>query len=370
MDRTEAMEWARDELVKMIEIRSYSDEEHELMGYLENRARQLDIPVRTQPVEGSANNLLLGWCEQPDVLLTAHTDTIIPTWEWSGRAEVRGDVVFGLGAQDDKGCAVACILGLLLARANGVPVESLPVGVGLCVDEEVGGKGSLAMARWLHPRLVVASEGTELSVATAESGFVYAWIHVPGVAVHGSLADEGVNAIERAARLIIDIGELPFAKHKHPIAGQSLASVRTIHGGSTLNAVPDRASFRLNVRVGPGLSTEEVIRQLMEAAKPYEAAVEVEETSEAFETATDAPLVATLRRASALVLGREAGITRMTAWTDAHNFVEISRSEAVIYGPGHLRQAHRPDERINIGEVVDCARVYEAFLTEAKSLIS
>ena len=58
-------------------------------------------------MDGSADNLLVGWSERPELLLTAHVDTIRPTWDWDGAVEVRGDLVYGLGAQDDKGCVVA-----------------------------------------------------------------------------------------------------------------------------------------------------------------------------------------------------------------------------------------------------------------------
>jgi len=42
-----------------------------------------------------------------------------------------------------------------MAREAGVPLETLPVGIGLCVDEEIGGTGSIAMARTLRPPFVV-----------------------------------------------------------------------------------------------------------------------------------------------------------------------------------------------------------------------
>ena len=38
----------------------------------------------------------------------------------------------------------------------------------------------------------------------------------------------------------------------------------------------------------------------------------------------------------------------MVAWTDAHNFVDLGGSQAVVFGPGHLRNAHREDEWVDI----------------------
>src|SRR6187549_1076271 len=134
---------ARREVVDLVAITSFSDEEHQAVDHLVARCAELRLPVHRQPVEGSADNLLVGWSERPELLLTAHVDTIRPTWDWDGTVGVRDDLVLGLGAQDDKGCVVAALLALLMAREAGVPIESLPVAVGFCVDEEKGGKGSL-----------------------------------------------------------------------------------------------------------------------------------------------------------------------------------------------------------------------------------
>jgi acetylornithine deacetylase/succinyl-diaminopimelate desuccinylase-like protein len=108
VDRPRARAWARDELMRLIEIPSYSGREHEIVDHLERRLRALGLPAHRQPVPGAAENLLVAWDEHPRLLLTAHVDTIEPTWEWNGSAELRGRVVHGLGAQDDKGCVVAC----------------------------------------------------------------------------------------------------------------------------------------------------------------------------------------------------------------------------------------------------------------------
>jgi acetylornithine deacetylase/succinyl-diaminopimelate desuccinylase-like protein len=46
----------------------------------------------------------------------------------------------------------------------------------------------------------------------------------------------------------------------------------------------------------------------------------------------------------------------MPAWTDAHNFVEIAGSDAVVFGPGTLLDAHRPGESIAVADIVRAAR--------------
>ena len=155
MDDRTAVRWAVDELVELIERRSISDHEHEVMDHLADRCRELGFPTSVHAIDGAGPNVLVRFGPadaSPDLLLTAHLDTIAPVWDWDGRARVDDTVVYGLGAQDDKGCAVAILLGALMARDDGVRLEDLSVALGFVVDEEVGGKGSRTMADELRPR--------------------------------------------------------------------------------------------------------------------------------------------------------------------------------------------------------------------------
>jgi acetylornithine deacetylase/succinyl-diaminopimelate desuccinylase-like protein len=361
---------ARRELVDLVAITSYSDEEHEAVEHLVARCAELGLPAHRSPVEGSADNLLVAWSERPELLLTAHVDTIRPTWDWDGTVEVRGDLVVGLGAQDDKGCVVAALLALLMAQDAGVPVASLPVGVGLCVDEERGGKGSLMMAGALRPRFVVGLEGTELGMGLAEGGFVEAWIHVKGTAVHGALRELGDNAIEKALALIAEIQSHPGSAYEHRLLGRNIPMVWEIRGGQRLNVVPDACSVHLDWRVTPGgPSSAELFEWLVEAAARVDGDVEVVEVVEPFETPPDAALARALAGAVRRTTGTTPAATGMIAWTDAHNFVDHGGSQAVVFGPGHLRNAHRPDEAVSLTDIVTCARSLAALIADTAALV-
>ena len=366
-----AVAWAIDELVRLIEIGSVSDREHDVMSYLERRCRGLGFPTRFHAVPGGAPNVLVQWgdpSEPPDLLLTAHLDTISPAWEWDGRAHVDGTVVSGLGAQDDKGCAVAILLGALWARERGVHLDERRVALGFVVDEEVGGKGSRTMATDLRPRFVVACEGTELDTAVVETGFLEGTVEVRGRSMHGSLIEEADNAVVKAALLIPELLRAPFTTVEHPIAGRNMASVLRIESSAPMNAIPDVASFYLSTRIFGRPSLEEVRGQIEEICERREATFEVVDEGGWWETPADAPLVEALARASERGIARTPRLTRMPAWTDAHSFADRCGSQVVVFGPGHLRAAHRPDEHIDAKEIVRCARVFAELLAGADSL--
>ena len=361
---------ARRELVELVGIESFSDHEHGVVDHVVQRCEELGLPVRRQVVEGSADNLLVGWSERPALLVTAHMDTVRPTWAWDGHAETRGDLVYGLGALDDKGSVVAALLALSMAQEAGVPLRSLPVAVGLCVDEERGGKGSATMAAELRPPFVIGLEATGLRPGLAEGGCVEAWVHVTGRSVHGALRELGQNAIEKAMALMEQVRDHPASQHEHPLLGRNIPMVWEIHGGEPVNVVPAACAVHLDWRVTPGgPSSAELFEWLVEAAGHVDGRVEPVEVVEPFETRADARLAELVDASIQRVTHRRADPMGMVAWTDAHNFVDLAGSQTVVFGPGDLRIAHHPDECVSVSEVVTCARILARILADAPSLL-
>ncbi|HXF71125.1 MAG TPA: M20/M25/M40 family metallo-hydrolase [Actinomycetota bacterium] len=350
----ELLGFAVRELAGLIEIPSPHGDEARILEHLEGRLAALGYPPARVDAEGAGWNLLVG-DGPPDLLLVAHVDTIRPTWEWEPVARVDGTRVSGLGAQDDKGGVAALLVALRLLAGEGLPRG---VAVGFTVDEEWGGRGSRALARTLRPRHVVALEGTEGRVCIAEAGYLEAWVRVRGRGVHGSLVEAGDNAAVRAARFVLDLPGLPAAGlAPHPLLGPTLASVEELRAGGPIYAVPELGEVRVDVRVAPPASSERVLVELRELARRHGGEVEVIERAEPFEVPPDGELVRALRAAARRVTGAEAPLGGMPSWTDAHSFVEEAGAEAVVYGPGSLSRAHRPDEWIDAREVVTAGRV-------------
>ena len=210
------------------------------------------------------------------------------------------------------------------------------------------------------------AEGTELELGLAEAGFVEVWLHVRGRSVHGALREEGDNAIEKAARLVSAFHEHPDSSHEHPTLGRDIPMAQEIRGGASLNVVPDACDVHLDWRVVPeGPTAAEMLADTRELAAQSDAEVEIVEISEPFEMPADSPLARALGKAVERVRGRAPGTIGVIAWTDAHNFVELGGSTAVVFGPGHLRGAHRPDEHVDLRDVVTCARIFAELLGDA-----
>lgn len=136
--------------------------------------------------------------------------------------------------------------------------------------------------------------------------------------------------------------------------------------------MPDRARVRIEIRVVPGgPSAMEIESRLRELAADHDAEVElVEESVEPFETDASSPLVGALLGATEQVGGSRAATIGVPAWTDAHNFVDLAGSQAVVWGPGDFGLAHDPAEEISVDEVVVAARTVDALLADAAGWLS
>ena len=196
--------------------------------------------------------------------------------------------------------------------------------------------------------------------------------HVRGLAAHGSFPERGDNAIEKAARLIVAVHDENFTRVEHALLGRDVPGALWIEGGGELHAIrgsrqrPDRRS-----RVVPGGPTAaEIETRVRELADLHDAEVDpVEPSVEPFETPATSPVLAVLEAAAGAV-GASGERVGVPAWTDAHNFVELAGSEAVVWGPGDFGLAHDPAEAVDLHEVVAAARVVERLLLDAPGWLS
>ena len=67
-------------------------------------------------------------------------------------------------------------------------------------------------------------------------------------------------------------------------------------------------------------------------------------------------MVKTLRGAFRAVTGAEAGVRGMTYGADMGLLAGVGRIPTVLFGPGDVRTAHRPDERVSVSDLERCAR--------------
>ncbi|GGY25744.1 acetylornithine deacetylase [Paludibacterium paludis] len=319
----------------------------------------------------------VGPVDGPALVLSGHTD-VVPvdgqSWDTDPfELSVRDGRAYGRGAADMKGF-IACVLAWMPGLVEQARAGRLcrPVGIALSYDEEVGCLGVGRLIEDLARRGesvsgCVIGEPTGMRPVIAHKGIAHYRCVVTGREAHSSLTPQGVNAIEFAARLITHIRKLADAEaqfgHRHALYDVPFATLQTgvIRGGVAGNIVPKSCEFIFECRWLPGDRHERFIDSVREYAGVLER--EMRQVSGAasilFEPLVNCPPFEAVNGSEVLHYACELGGCRESEGAAVAYTTEAGRfSEAgipcVVFGPGHIREAHRPDEFIELEQLDAC----------------
>jgi succinyl-diaminopimelate desuccinylase len=234
-------------------------------------------------------------------------------------------------------------------------------------DEEGTGAGTKATLRagraadW-----AVIAEPTGLQLARAGNGQVNFTVTFFGEAGHGSVPEDGHNAIYDAAAFIrlVEREAARLGGQVHPLTGSASYNVGVVSGGVRTSIIPSQCTVGVDRRIIPGQTVTEAVADLddllgliLDARPGARKQSSVDVDYEPFEVSEGMPLCAVLSEAAAVVCGRPAGFTGLRATTDAVFLCEAG-IPAVVFGPGSLAQAHRPDEYVDIRQVQQATRAF------------
>jgi succinyl-diaminopimelate desuccinylase len=328
--------------LELVDIPSISRNEAAIMAYVEDAV--------TLPRIHSSDDVLFAGERRgrPLVVLAGHVDTVPEQDNLPGRVE--DGAVVGLGASDMKG-GVAVMVEL----ARSLRDTELDFAYLLFTREELAA-GESPLPRFFddcaeiaEADLVVMMEPTDNAIHAGCLGNLNARVVYEGVSGHSARPWLAENAIHRAVDGLATIAALePLDVEVGGLVFREVASVVGISGGVAANVVPDRAEALVNFRYAPNRTPAEAearLRELTGGARLEDLA-----NSPPARVATDSPLVRRLRAAGELALEPKQ------AWTPVAEFAARGL-DAVNFGPGATRYAHRRDERVEVAELVRC---YEA----------
>jgi succinyl-diaminopimelate desuccinylase len=289
---------------------------------------------------------------RPLVVLAGHLDTVPAQDNFPGRRE--DGVVVGLGASDMKGG-----LAVMIELAQTLTEPELDLAYLFFTREELAA-GESPLPRFFEEyaevaeaELVVMMEPTDNTIQAGCLGNLNARLVYTGTSAHSARPWLGDNAIHRAIRGLAEVASLePLDVEVDGLVFREVVSVVGIRGGIAQNVVPDRAEAELNYRYAPNRSPAEAEARLRELAGG--AVLEDLANSPPAHVAADTPLVNRLRAAGNFALEPKQ------AWTPVAEFAARGL-DAVNFGPGATRYAHRRDERVEVAELAPSYKALARF---------
>lgn len=339
------------------------------------------LPVLTYAKDGNKANL---FCSVPDaggevaggIVLSGHTDVVpVDGQEWATdpfRPAMIGDRIYGRGTSDMKGFLAVVLATMPLALTRRL---SAPLHIALSFDEEVGCLGVPLLLqdlreRNLKPTGCIVGEPTRMRAVVGHKGFSSHRCTVVGRPAHSSLPTAGINAIERAAQLMVYIRELSRElQTTGPIDTDfdipfSSVQIAMVDGGEAINIIPGLCSFEFTIRNLPNVDGDGVLELIKKFAWNVvlpEMKAEDKETDILFMSMAQVPgLVAqpeaeVVRAVRALL---EDGTVQKVAYGSEAGLFQQAEIPTILCGPGDIARAHRPNEYIELRELRSC----EAFL--------
>ena len=306
------------------------------------------------------------------IVLSGHTDVVpVAGQDWKTppfEMTRRNGYLFGRGTADMKGfiaCALAAVPDFVSSELE------RPLHLAFTFDEEIGSCGAPILLDRLKeqpftPAIAIVGEPTEMQIVSGHKGGFEMTTTIRGLEAHASDPRKGVNAIEYAARYIDFLRRVARELEKDADAQSpydppySTISVGTIEGGVARNIIAGNCTFDWELRPLPGVDGEAVIervrrfaaRNLLPEMRRHCPSAEID--TEIFAAL---PGLDQGRNMEAIDLIRHlTGLNsdRVVSFgSDAGHF-QNSEMSTVLFGPGSIEQAHKPDEFIAISQLEAC----------------
>jgi acetylornithine deacetylase len=209
-------------------------------------------------------------------------------------------------------------------------------------DEEFASIGVQDVVRRVGADAAIVTEPTGLELCVAHKGFVWLEVETRGVASHGSLPEEGIDAITKMGPVLTGLAVLDCelrSRPGHHLLGPSSIHASLIQGGQELSTYPARCLLSIERRTIPGETPAEVegqIAAILAEAGAADSSFQAEQRTllvrDPFGVDLDQPIVHLARRQLARAIGRAPEIVGAGGWMDSA-FLAAAGIPTVIFGP-------------------------------------
>jgi len=354
-----------------------------LLDWTESYLNHLGIQCsRTYDDSGLKANLwatlpaLDGESKVGGIVLSGHTD-VVPVdgqpWDTNPfKVEIKGDKAFGRGVTDMKsfGATALMMVPELLKRKL-----KRPVHLAFSYDEEVGCIGVRRMiaqmvAEGYRPAGCIVGEPTGMQVVIAHKGKHAYKTTVHGFEAHSSLTPLGVNAVEIGCEFVAFLKgmhrELAANGPFDPVYDVPHTTVHTgvIAGGTALNIIPRQCDVTWEIRhhhlnkpedlfARAKAYADSLIPAMQSVAKDTGITHELKSVLPGFATAADSEIAQLCFDCAQVDPASGAG--KVSFGTEAALFHQAG-VPTIVCGPGHIAQAHQPNEWVTLEQLAWCER--------------
>lgn len=353
----------------------------------------IDVPAevvveRSPDSQNQPRKILLAYLgareKRPHIHFNGHYDVVPATGTWKVtdpfKPVVKDGLLYGRGASDMKG-PLASILIALKALAEFKSELNGVVSFSAVPDEEIGGEAGakyLVEKKQTFADVCIIAEPSGLdTIWDSHKGQAWLEVTVKGKAAHASTPWLGVNAFERASRLVVCLSDsyvkqLPSKKFNKLVPYDDAIPVVTlggvVRGGGKINIVPDSISFTVDRRTVPGETFEEARSEFINALYSCADMLGVDRSDLEVRTilAGEPCVLQNDKLKSDFAEAVEAALSFKPSFKicqgglDMRHFISAN-IPTLTYGGGDSSKAHVADECAKVSDLLDAAKVYALY---------
>jgi acetylornithine deacetylase len=331
------------------------------------------IQVTTVPNNPGKYNLVATYGSgDGGLLLAGHTDTVpFDEGQWSKdpfQLTEQDNKWYGLGTIDMKG-----FFAFVIEACKNIDLTKLdkPLRILATADEEttMAGARAIAATKNFKPDYAVIGEPTGMVPVFMHKGHMSEAIRVTGRSGHSSDPANGINAIEIMHQVTTEL--LKLQRHlkeryacEHFKVPQPTLNFGHIHGGDSPNRICGCCELHIDMRPIPGVNPDELFMLLNQALLPVQqqwpGSVDIYHLHEPIPAYACEPNSALIALAEQLT--GESAIP-VNYCTEAP-FIQQLGGDTIVMGPGHIAQAHQPDEYLDLSSVKPTQTIIRQLITQ------
>src|SRR3989440_9784178 len=199
------------------------------------------------------------------LLYDSHIDTVsiadASQWQWDPfKGKVENDIIFGLGAGDEKCSTPPMIYAMATLKKLGLAKDWTLYYFGNMEEWCDGISGNaLVEHEGIRPDFVVVGESTEMDIYRGHRGRTEISVTFKGRSCHASAPERGDNALYKALPFIQGVERLhgELKSRPDPFLGPGSITVTNVSTRTaSLNAVPDECNIYIDRRMHPAETRE------------------------------------------------------------------------------------------------------------------
>ncbi|HQI13229.1 MAG TPA: M20/M25/M40 family metallo-hydrolase [Candidatus Woesebacteria bacterium] len=316
-------------LKDLINFPSISGSEDAIANYILGLLKQNNFKVQKNWVDKKRFNII-AQVGTPKIYLSAHMDTVSPFIKFSEDKKY----IYGRGSCDTKASVASMIVAGINSKNNGINNFGLIFTNG--EETNFDGIKSLIKSKMEIPFIVIG-EPTSCCPINGHFGILNIKITSHGKAAHTSNPQNGVNAIDLLIKAVEKINKVPV----HPETPISLVQ---IDGGVADNIIPETANAIFGLRPSP--NDKNNYQKIFNSAinqKNVKTEVLINVTPINFSIPKELDF-----------LGQGQTVKYFTELSFCNN--------GIVLGPGDIKYAHGPGEKILKSELSKAVDIYVQIL--------